>query len=235
MHIILIPGLWLDGSSWDDVLPHLEAAGHTPHPLTLPGMESRDADRSGVTLEDHVDAVVAAIDAADPADGPVLVVGHSAASALAFAAVDARPDRVARGVYVGGFPGADGEALVGWATPVDGEIPFPGWSEFDDADVQDLDEQTRKRFVERAIPSPGRLATDELHLTDERRYEVPATAICPEYTPEQLRAWIADGEPPVQEFARIREVDYVDLPTGHWPQLTNPRALAEAIAAAAEH
>ena len=235
MHIILIPGLWLDGSSWDEVLPHLEAAGHTPHPLTLPGMESRDADRSGVTLEDHVEAVVAAIDAADPADGPVLVVGHSAASALAFAAVDARPDRVARGVYVGGFPGADGEALVGWATPVDGEIPFPGWSEFDDADVQDLDEQTRKRFVERAIPSPGRLATDELHLTDERRYEVPATAICPEYTPEQLRAWIADGEPPVQEFARIREVDYVDLPTGHWPQLTNPRALAEAIAAAAEH
>ena len=235
MHIILIPGLWLDGSSWDEVLPHLEAAGHTPHPLTLPGMESRDADRSGVTLEDHVDAVVAAIDSADPADGPVLVVGHSAASALAFAAVDARPDRVARGVYVGGFPGADGEALVGWATPVDGEIPFPGWSEFDDADVQDLDEQTRKRFVERAIPSPGRLATDELHLTDERRYEVPATAICPEYTPEQLRAWIADGEPPVQEFARIREVDYVDLPTGHWPQLTNPRALAEAIAAAAEH
>ena len=235
MHIILIPGLWLDGSSWDEVASHLEAADHTPHPLTLPGMESRDADRSGVTLEDHVDAVVAAIDAADPADGPVLVVGHSAASALAFAAVDARPDRVARGVYVGGFPGADGEALVGWATPVDGEIPFPGWSEFDDADVQDLDEQTRKRFVERAIPSPGRLATDELHLTDERRYEVPATAICPEYTPEQLRAWIADGEPPVQEFARIREVDYVDLPTGHWPQLTNPRALAEAIAAAAEH
>ena len=235
MHIILIPGLWLDGSSWDEVLPHLEAAGHTPHPLTLPGMESRDADRSGVTLQDHVDAVVAAIDVADPADGPVLVVGHSAASALAFAAGDARPDRVARGVYVGGFPGADGEALVGWATPVDGEIPFPGWSEFDDADVQDLDEQTRKRFVERAIPSPGRLATDELHLTDERRYEVPATAICPEYTPEQLRAWIADGEPPVQEFAKIREVDYVDLPTGHWPQLTNPRALAEAIAAAAEH
>jgi len=235
MHSILIPGLWLDGSSWDDVLPHLEAAGHTPHPLTLPGMESRDADRSGVTLEDHVDAVVAAIDAADPADGPVLVVGHSAASALAFAAVDARPDRVARGVYVGGFPGADGEALVGWATPVDGEIPFPGWSEFDDADVQDLDEQARARFVEHAIPSPGRLATDQLHLSDERRYEVPATAICPEYTPEQLRAWIADGEPPVQEFARIREVDYVDLPTGHWPQLTNPRALAEVIAAAAEH
>ena len=234
MHIILVPGLWLDGSSWDEVVPHLEAAGHSPHPLTLPGMESRSADRSGVTLQDHVDAVVAAVDSVEPSDGKVLVVGHSAASALAFAAVDARPDRVARGVYVGGFPGADGEALVGWATPVDGEIPMPDWSEFDEADVSDLDDEARTRFAARAIPSPGRLATDQLRLTDERRYDVPATAICPEYTPEQLRAWIESGEPAVQEFAKIRELDYVDLPTGHWPQFTSPKLLAEAIAAAAE-
>lgn len=233
MHIILIPGLWLDGASWDAVVPHLEAAGHTPHPLTLPGMESKDADRSRVTLQDHVDAVVAAVDALDPADGKVLVVGHSAASALAFAVVDARPDRVARGVYVGGFPAADGEALVGWATPVDGEIPMPDWSEFDEADVRDLDDEARGRFSARAIPSPGHLATDVLHLTDDRRYDVPATAVCPEYTPEQLRAWIEGGEAAVQEFAKIRELDYVDLPTGHWPQLTSPEALAAAIAAAA--
>ena len=59
MDIILIHGLWLDGSTWDAVVPHLEAAGHRPHALTLPGMESKDADRSGITLSDHVDAVVA--------------------------------------------------------------------------------------------------------------------------------------------------------------------------------
>jgi hypothetical protein len=148
--------------------------------------------------------------------------------------VDARPDRVARGVYVGGFPVADGDALVGWATPVNGEIPLPDWSEFDEADVRDLDDEARERFSERAIPSPGCLATDQLRLSDERRYDVPATAVCPEYTPDQLRAWINDGEPPVQEFTKIREVDYVDLPTGHWPQLTSPKEPAEAIAAAAE-
>jgi pimeloyl-ACP methyl ester carboxylesterase len=100
--------------------------------------------------------------------------------------------------------------------------------------VRDLDEEARARFAARAIASPGRLATDVLRLTDERRYEVPATAICPEYTPEQLRAWIDAGEPAVQEFAKIREVDYVDLPTGHWPQFTAPKRLTAAIAAAAQ-
>lgn len=98
--IVLVPGIWLHGSTWDGVTAVLERAGHRVQALTLPGVESRDADRSGVTLADHVSAVVVALDAAN---GPVLLVGHSAGSAIAHAAVDARPDRVARAVYVGGF------------------------------------------------------------------------------------------------------------------------------------
>jgi hypothetical protein len=52
MDIILIPGLWLDGSSWDDVVPALRWAGHQTHALTLPGMEwalgrRRDRPRHG--------------------------------------------------------------------------------------------------------------------------------------------------------------------------------------------
>jgi hypothetical protein len=34
--IILVPGMWLDGSSWEAVPPVLERAGHGAHPLTLP-------------------------------------------------------------------------------------------------------------------------------------------------------------------------------------------------------
>ena len=94
--IVLIPGFWLDASSWDGVVPALEQGGHRTRALTLPGMESRDADRSGITLRHHVDAVVAVIDAADPADGDLVLVGHSGGGAVAHAAVDARPTRVAR-------------------------------------------------------------------------------------------------------------------------------------------
>ena len=58
MDIILIPGFWLDASSWAEVVPALDQAGHRTHALTLPGMESKDADRSEIALRDHVDAVV---------------------------------------------------------------------------------------------------------------------------------------------------------------------------------
>ncbi len=38
MDLILIPGMWLDASSWDAVVPVLERADHRARPLTLPGM-----------------------------------------------------------------------------------------------------------------------------------------------------------------------------------------------------
>jgi pimeloyl-ACP methyl ester carboxylesterase len=62
MEIVLIPGFWLDGASWDEVAAPLRTAGHAVHALTLPGLESRHADRSGIGLRDHVDAVVAVVD-----------------------------------------------------------------------------------------------------------------------------------------------------------------------------
>jgi molybdopterin-guanine dinucleotide biosynthesis protein A len=55
------------------------------------------------------------------------------------------------------------------------------------------------------------------------------TAICPEYTGDQLREWINEGEPSVQEFTKFRDLEYVDVSTGHWPQFTRPEELANAI------
>jgi pimeloyl-ACP methyl ester carboxylesterase len=230
MDIILVPGLWLHGSSWDAVTPTLEKAGHRVRALTLPGLESKDADRSGITLADHVGAVVVAI---DEADGPVLLVGHSAGSGIAHAAVDARPDRVARVVYVGGFPSADGEALLGGLPAENGEVPMPDWAEMgEEANVVDFDDESLARFYADAIPVPEKVVTDKVRLSDERRYDVPVTAVCPEYTADQLRDWVKEGH--VSELAAIREVEYVDIGGGHWPQFTQPDNLAQAILDAAD-
>jgi pimeloyl-ACP methyl ester carboxylesterase len=230
MDIILVPGLWLHGSSWDAVTPTLEKAGHRVRALTLPGLESKDADRSGITLADHVGAVVVAI---DEADGPVLLVGHSAGSGIAHAAVDARPDRVARVVYVGGFPSADGEALLGGLPAENGEVPMPDWAELgEEANVVDFDDESLARFYADAIPVPEKVVTDKVRLSDERRYDVPVTAVCPEYTADQLRDWVKEGH--VSELAAIREVEYVDIGGGHWPQFTQPDNLAQAILDAAD-
>jgi pimeloyl-ACP methyl ester carboxylesterase len=227
--IILIPGLWLDGSSWEQVVPVLEQAGHRAHALTLPGLESTDTDRSGIGLRDHVDAVVAAIDGSD---GPVVLVGHSAGAGIAHAALDARPDRVARAVYVGGFPVGDGQAVADGFPVENGEVPLPDWSTFEEEDLADLDDAARAAFRERAVPSPARVTTDPQQLSDERRYDVPVTVVATEFNTDMLRKWIAQGMEPVQEFTRIREVEYVDLPTGHWPQFTRPEDLARVILAA---
>ena len=228
MHLILIPGLWLDGPSWNDVVPPLERAGHTVVPLTLPGMTARDADRSSIPFAELRDAVVEQIDAAAE---PVILVGHSLGCGVAWAAVDARPDRVARAILIGGFPAVDGEALAPGFTVKDGEVPFPDWSEFDDADLLELDDTARAAFRERAIPSPQRMVTDVVELGDDRRYDVPVTAVATEYRADQLREWIAQGEAPVQEFTRLRDLEFVDLPTGHWPQFSRPVELAELILA----
>jgi pimeloyl-ACP methyl ester carboxylesterase len=231
MDIILVPGLWLDGSSWDEVVPVLEQAGHRTHALTLPGMESNDADRSEITLRDHVGAVIEVIDSIDPGEGRVVLVGHSAGGAIAHAAVDARPDRVARVVYVGGFPTGDGDALADGYPAENGEVPLPDWSDFEDEELVDLDAQARAEFRERAIPSPEHVTRDPQQLVDERRYDVPVTVIATEFTSEMLRQWIEQGLAPVREFTRIRDVEYVDLPTGHWPQFTRPEELGRAILA----
>jgi pimeloyl-ACP methyl ester carboxylesterase len=231
MDIILIPGLWLDGSSWDEVVPALEQAGHRTRALTLPGMESKDADRSKISLRDHVDAVVEVIDSLDPADGKVVLVGHSGGGAIAHAAVDARPDRVARVVYVDSGPVGEGGVINDELPAQNGEVPLPDWSLFGEAELVDLDDALRAAFRERAIPSPVHVAADPQQLSDERRYDVPVTVIACEYPSAMLREWIEQGHPYVQELAKIRDVDYIDLPTGHWPQFTRPEELGRAILA----
>ena len=231
MDIVLISGLWLDGSSWVEVVPSLEQAGHRTYALTLPGMESKDADRSKITLRDHVDAVVKVIDSFDPAEGEVVLVGHSGGGAIAHAAVDARPDRVARVVYVDSVPLGEGGVINDELPAENGEVPLPDWSLFDEEDLIDLDEDLRAAFRERAIPSPAHVASDPQELIDERRYDVPVTVISCEFPSAVIRELIEKGHAYAGELAKIRDVDYIDLPTGHWPQFTRPQQLGRAILA----
>ena len=233
MDIILIPGFWLDASSWDEVVPALRQAGHRVRALTLPGMESKDADRSEITLRDHVDALIDVIDSTGPADPKVVLVGHSGGGAIAHAAADARPGRVARVIYVDSFPLGEG-GLINDELPVEnGEVPLPDWSLFETEDLVDLDDDLRAAFRARAIPTPVHVTSDRQRLSDERRYDVPATVVACEFTSAQLREWMAHDHPALRELAKIRDVGYIDLPTGHWPQFTKPGELGQAILASA--
>ena len=229
MDVILIPGFWLNGDSWGPVTERLRAAGHTPHPVTLPGMESVAADRTGITLRDNVDAVIAIVDSLEPG---VVLVGHSGGGAVAHGVADARPDALARVVYVDSVPLGEGDSINDELPTVDGEIPLPDWDVFEEADLVDLTDELRAHFRSIAIPIPARVASDMQELSDPRRYDVPVTVICCEFPAEQLSGWIARGVPFVAELAEVKDRTLVDLTTGHWPQLTKPTELADAVLAA---
>jgi pimeloyl-ACP methyl ester carboxylesterase len=231
MDIILVPGFWLDASSWEEVTPALEAAGHTTHPLTLPGLESVDARRAGITLKDHIAAVV---DVVDGLEGKVVLVGHSGGGAVIHGVADARPDRVARNIYVDSGPLGEGGVINNELPAKGDDVPLPPWDGFEEADLVDLTEELRTKFRARAIPEPKGVAYGKQRLHDVRRYEVPATVIACEFPSSLLTEWIDAGHPVPAALARIRDVGYVDLPTGHWPQFTKPAVLSQAILKAVE-
>lgn len=227
--MILVPGFWLGASSWRDVEPVLTAAGHTVRALTLPGLESTGADRTGIGVREHVAAVVAAVDAERE---PVALVGHSGGGPIAYAAVDARPDRVARIVFVDAGPLVSGASVNDGLPAVGGDAPLPDWSFFEEADLTGLTAELRERMRAEAVPEPAAVTREPIELSDERRRAVPATVICSAMPAAQVRDLIAAGHPYVRELAAMRDVDLVDLPTGHWPQFTRPADLGAAIVAA---
>lgn len=225
MDILLIGGLWLGPSVWDAVVRELTDRGHTARAVSLPGQG--DGNRSA-TLADQIAEVTGAVDAAE---GRPMVVGHSAASNLAWVAADRRPEKVGGVVLIGGLPTPDGKAYADFFPIEGGAMPFPGWGAFEGPDSADLDAARREAFERSAIPVPEGVARGIVHLRDERRFDVPVTLICPEFSPADARRWIEAGEVP--ELARARHVALVDIDTGHWPMLTAPTALAEVLSGVA--
>jgi pimeloyl-ACP methyl ester carboxylesterase len=226
MDVILIPGFWLDSSAWEAVVPAVGAAGHEPKPITLPGLVPADPS---VGLRDQVDDVVGLVDAAV---GPVVLVGHSGGGAVAHAVVDARPDKVAKAIYVDSLPLGDGGIINDAFTAVDGMVPLPPRDEFDDESIVDMDDARWAALEARALAIPEKVATEKQVLSDPRRYDVPVTVITCELAESTLRDLMAKGHPYVAELAAVKHVEIVELPTGHWPMLSKPAELAALVAAA---
>jgi pimeloyl-ACP methyl ester carboxylesterase len=225
MDIILVPGLWLDASSWDAVTPTLEAAGHTVRALTMPGVGVPADASAQIGIADWVDAVVDEIDASP---GLVVLVGHSGGGNVVYGAADARPERIARVVFVDTFPPADGGSI--WEFPiVDGVVPFPGWDFFEEQEIADLDDQTRARVAAHAKSVPAHVPTDVLKLSDTRRRLVPVTMLTGTVPAQEIREIIAAAPDWAAELAAIADLGIVDLHSGHWPQFSQPAELAGAI------
>lgn len=226
--IVLVPGFWLGAWAWDEVADHLRAGDHEVTAITLPGLEAVDADRSRITFDDHVEAIVAAVESAvDAAGRPAVLAVHSGAGGPGHEALDRIPGSIAAMVYV------DTGAAVGPIDPdLDAlEVPLPP------ADVlaaeENLDGLTDDHlatFRARAVPQPGATVREGPVVTDPARLEVPTTVICTSFSSDEYRAAVEQGMAFLAGLAEVRSLTYVDLPTSHWPMWSRPADLAGLLA-----
>jgi pimeloyl-ACP methyl ester carboxylesterase len=222
--IILVPGFWLGAWAWDEVVDLLRDDGHDVTALTLPGLESKEADRSTITLQDHVDAIVGALEATNE---PAVLVVHSAAGFSGYVASDQAPERIAAMVYVDTAPGKpplDPEFA-------DAEKPLDWESVSEEENLVGLSEEQLATFRERAVPVPGAMLREGYAFTNDARRDIPSTIIATGFTAEDYRTYAR--EHPEWAFLagipELRNVTWVDLPTSHWPMWSKPNDLARII------
>lgn len=220
--IILVPGFWLGAWAWDDVVSSLRQGGNDVTALTLPGLESADADRSTITLSDHVDAVCEAVTAAGR---PVVLAAHSGAGVAGYAASDRNPDQIAAMVYVDSGPG------TGASEPDFAGVEKPmNWDDIEQGEnLEGLSEEQLETFRQRAVPEPGGVLREAPQLTNDARLDVPSTAICTGFTSEEYKAAVEEGYDWLGGFKELRDITWVDLPTSHWPMWSRSQDLADVI------
>jgi pimeloyl-ACP methyl ester carboxylesterase len=222
--IVLVPGFWLGAWAWDEVVAALRADGQGDvTALTLPGLESADADRSSITLADHVDAICKAVTAAGR---PVVLAVHSGSGAAGYAATDRIPEQIAAMVYVDSGP-----ATAALDPDFDGiELPLPPQEQLaQEENLDGLSEAQLATFRRRAIPQPGGVLREVAELTEDARLDVQSTAICTGYPSDEYKAAVKQGQTWLGGFAELRDVSWIDLPTSHWPMWSRPQELASII------
>ena len=220
--IVLVPGFWLGAWAWDEVAEALRADGHDVTALTLPGLESADADRSQVTLADHVDAICDAVAAAGP---PVVLAVHSGTGFSGYAASDRVPEQIAAMVYVDSGPGKGAIA-----PDFEGaEMPMNWESIEEEENLDGLSEEQKETFRQRAVPEPGGILREGAELENDARLDIPTTMICTGFTSEQYKEAAKEGHAFLAGLPELKNITWIDLPTSHWPMWSRPQEIAGII------
>lgn len=219
--VVLVHGAFADGSSWNKIIPLLQAKGlkvvAVQNPLT--------------SLEDDVDAANRIIDAQD---GPVVLVGHSWGGSVITQA--GGNDKVKALVYVAAFAPSLGQAPV-----VDLQAhPTPsGASHF----IKDKDgfltlspQSIATEFAQDVSPEEANLIAVTQGPVRGANFEQKVTIAA--WTTKPSWYIVADQDrmihPDAQRgLAKKIDAKTVTLHSSHVPMLSNPQAVADAIAEAA--
>ena len=213
----LIHGNWHDGSSWD---PVVSALGERGHQAVAPDLPFEVAEN---TWEDRVRPP---LDLLDGAEGPVVVVGHSAASGYAAIVAERAPAQLL--VYLcprlAEFDHPPGEPRVFRET-----LSFPPRRD-DGAIVWDPDDAIKQMYP-RLGPDTARSLAARLRPTAPPAGEFPLKRQVD--LPTELIYATDDEffEPDYERFIsrELLGVEPVEIPGGHFPMAENPEGLADVL------
>ena len=230
-NFVLVAGARLGAWAWADVVPHLRAAGHGAHPLTLSGLAEKRHLPAG--QQTHVQDIVDEVEAKDLRD--VILVGHSYSGIPVGQAAERIGDRLTRVVFVDSSVPVDGEAFIAvWpdgGAAVKASIAANGgfWPLMPAThyDGHGLTDAQIARIVNGATPHPGATLTEPAVLTRPMS-DFPATYV----------RCLLDDDDLDDDLAALLTSEHwrlATINTGHWPMFSQPHTLAEILAAAAEH
>ena len=219
---VLLHGAYQGGWIWQRVAPHLRAAGHTVFAPTLDGCaERRHTLRPGIDTQSHAAEIAELLFYEDLHD--VVLAGTSCGGMVAARVAETARDRIGRIVLADALALFDGETVAdhvkrpGAVTDAVGTGPSR-----DDAANRmfvSLDSATKDWALARYTPHPVAAMANPVKLASFWRQDWNASVI-----------WCRQSvNPPVSHQRRAAETlkaRWYELDTGHYPMLTEPKALA---------
>ena len=215
-NIVLVHGLWADGSSWSKVIPILKNAGHKVIAVQLP-LHS---------LADDVETVKRAIELAG---GPTILVGHSFGGFIITNAAY-NNQNVTGLVYVSAFAPDEGESTANF---VDVSTLPPGLLVPDSGGFLYLNSEM---FHEAFIQDANATEAETLAVVQKPAHQSFATEPSGPPAWKQLPTWfeVSEGDriipPDVQRnFAKRMNATTINLNSSHASLVTHPDEIAELI------
>lgn len=226
---LLVHGSCHGAWCWRDVIPALEALGHSARAIDLPGQGADTTPVAEITLDLYARTILNAL------EGPTVVVGHSMAGYPISLAAERDPGRITRLIYLCAYVPADALSLAERRRQAPRQPLLPAIQKTADGLAFTIRPELAEAVFYHDCP-PGTVTYANARLG--------AQAILPQETPVALGANYAgvprsyircnDDRTIPPEFQRTMTADWpaedvTEMNTGHSPFFAAPVALAQML------